>query len=182
MSKIFFVVFVSFVAVAVAACAGNRAPAVSEPPTAPAPTMPAPAAPAATPIAATTSEPAVTAAAPPPAAAVAGMVEVHVKVSEFKFELDKTSVPAGPVKFIVENTGKLKHNFILEAPSAVDEPFTANGKTAQIEDVEPGKTETLEWVFDKPGKVQIGCHIDVLDGGINHDEKGEFAELEVTQP
>jgi plastocyanin len=91
--------------------------------------------------------------------AASGPTEVHVKMSEFKFEMDKTSIPAGPVKFIFENTGKETHEAVLEPAGANDEPFEANGKESEVEDVEPGTSKTLEWTIDQPGEYQLGCHI-----------------------
>ncbi len=88
-----------------------------------------------------------------------GPAEVHVKMSEFKFEMDKTSVPAGPVKFIFENTGKEKHEAVLEPAGENDKPFEVNGKASEVEDVMPGQTATLEWTIDKPGEYQLGCHV-----------------------
>jgi plastocyanin len=91
--------------------------------------------------------------------ATGGPTEVHVKMDEFKFEMDKTSIPAGPVKFIFENAGKEKHEAVLEPAGANDKPFEANGKESEVEDVMPGQTATLEWTIDQPGQYQLGCHV-----------------------
>ena len=91
--------------------------------------------------------------------AASGPTEVHIKMSDFKFEMDKTSIPAGPVKFIFENAGNEKHEAVLEPAGADDKPFEANGKESEVEDVMPGQTATLEWTIDEPGQYQLGCHI-----------------------
>ena len=91
--------------------------------------------------------------------AASGPTEVHVKMTDFKFEMDKTSIPAGPVKFIFENAGKETHEAVLEPAGANDEPFEADGKESEVEDVEPGTSKTLEWTIDQPGDCQLGCHI-----------------------
>ncbi|MCB0214457.1 MAG: cupredoxin domain-containing protein [Anaerolineae bacterium] len=91
--------------------------------------------------------------------AASGPTEVHVKMSDFKFEMDKTSIPAGPMKFIFENAGTEKHEAVLEPAGANDEPFEVNGKESEVEDVMPGETATLEWTIDQPGQYQLGCHI-----------------------
>lgn len=87
-----------------------------------------------------------------------GPTEVHVKMSDFKFEMDKTSIPAGPVKFIFENAGNETHEAVLEPAGANDEPFEADGKESEVEDVAVGTSATLEWTLE-PGEYQLGCHI-----------------------
>ncbi len=108
--------------------------------------------------------------------APAGPTEVHVKLTEFKIELDKTSIPAGPVKFIVDNAGTVEHEMVLENVGDVDKPFEANGKEGEAPDIEPGKSATLEWTLDKPGQYQLGCHIP------GHYEAGMVTTFTVTAP
>ena len=108
--------------------------------------------------------------------APAGPAEVHVKLSEFKIEMDKTSLPAGPVKFIIDNAGQLEHEVVLEAAGDVDKPFEANGKEAEAQDIEAGKSATLEWTIDKPGQYQLGCHVP------GHYEAGMVTTFTVTAP
>jgi uncharacterized cupredoxin-like copper-binding protein len=110
--------------------------------------------------------------------AAGGPTEVHIKMSEFKFEMDKTSIPAGPVKFIFENAGKEKHEGVLELAGADDKPFEANGKTSEVENVMPGQTATLEWTIDKPGQYQLGCHI--KENNEDHYASGMVTPFTVT--
>jgi len=110
----------------------------------------------------------------------AGPTEVHVKMSEFKFEMDKTSIPAGPVKFIFDNVGKEKHEAVLEKAGDVDKPFEASGKVAEVEDVQPGQSATLEWTIDQPGQYQLGCHIN--ENGEDHYASGMVIAFTVTAP
>ncbi|MBI3760485.1 MAG: cupredoxin domain-containing protein [Chloroflexi bacterium] len=102
--------------------------------------------------------------------------EVHVKMSEFKIEMDKTSIPAGPVKFIVENVGTMEHEAVLELAGDVDKPFEVNGKESEAPDMEPGKSATLEWTIDKPGQYQLACHV------VGHYEAGMVTVFTVTAP
>jgi uncharacterized cupredoxin-like copper-binding protein len=88
--------------------------------------------------------------------------------------MDKSSVPAGPVKFVFENAGGVAHEAVLEHVGDADPPLTANGKEAEAADVAPGKSATLEWVLDQPGEYQLGCHIP------GHYEAGMVAKLTVT--
>jgi uncharacterized cupredoxin-like copper-binding protein len=100
--------------------------------------------------------------------------EVHVKMTEFKYELDKNTVPAGPVKLVFENAGTVTHEAVLERAGDVNHPLAANGKEAEVADVAPGKSATLEWTLDQPGEYQLGCHLP------GHYEAGMVAKLTVT--
>ena len=104
----------------------------------------------------------------------AGSTEVHVKMTEFKFELDKTSVPAGPVKFVFENAGSVVHEAMVERAGDANKPLEANGKKAEVLDIAPGKSVTLEWTFDQPGNYQLTCHLP------GHYEAGMVTNLTVT--
>ncbi len=103
-----------------------------------------------------------------------GTTVVHVKMAEYTVQLDKTSIPAGPVKFVIENVGDTVHELVLEPAGANDEPFELNGKESEVEDVEPGKSKTLEWTLDQPGTYQLGCHTPA------HFEQGMFTTFTVT--
>jgi uncharacterized cupredoxin-like copper-binding protein len=119
-----------------------------------------------------------TAACAPKAAA--GPTEVHVTLSEFKVEMDKTSIPAGPVKFIIDNAGAETHEVVLEPAGVDDEPFSLNGKESEAEDIEAGKSATLEWTIDKPGQYQLACHI--KEGSADHYAAGMVTTFTVTAP
>lgn len=103
-----------------------------------------------------------------------GVTVIHVKMSEYKIELDKTSVPAGPIRFEIQNVGSIAHELVLEPNGANDEPFSADGKESEAEDVEAGKTATLEWTLDTPGTYQLGCHVP------GHFEQGMVTTFTVT--
>lgn len=105
-----------------------------------------------------------------------GPTEVHVQLSEYEVKMDKTSIPAGPVKFIFENVGTVTHEAVLEAAGVNDEPFEAGGKESEAEDIEPGKSATLEWTIDAPGQYQLACHVE------GHYENGMVITFTVTAP
>jgi uncharacterized cupredoxin-like copper-binding protein len=109
-----------------------------------------------------------------------GPTEVHVKLSEFKVEMDKTSIPAGPVKFIIDNVGALEHEVVLEPAGVNDEPFEANGKESEVEAIEPGKSATLEWTIDKAGQYQLACHVN--KDNADHYVAGMVTTFTVTAP
>ncbi|MCG3212144.1 MAG: hypothetical protein FOGNACKC_05791 [Anaerolineae bacterium] len=89
-----------------------------------------------------------------------GPTEVHVTLNEFKVKMDKTSIPAGAVKFIIDNAGAMEHELVLEKAGDDDMPFEVNGQASEAEAIQPGKTTTLEWTIDKAGQYQLACHVD----------------------
>ena len=104
--------------------------------------------------------------------------EVHVKLSEFKIELDRPSVPAGKVKFIVTNTGTITHELVLEEATAVDVPLNLDGQQAEIADVAGGKSASAEWNISKPGVYRLACH--VKENNIDHFGVGMTTVFTVT--
>jgi uncharacterized cupredoxin-like copper-binding protein len=100
-------------------------------------------------------------------------------LTEFKIEMDKTSIPAGPVKFIIENAGKEKHEVVLEPAGTNDQPFEAGDKASEAEDIEAGATATLEWTIDQPGDYQLGCHIN--ENNEDHFALGMVTPFTVTK-
>lgn len=101
---------------------------------------------------------------------------VNVSLSEYEIVLDKSSVPAGPVKFVIKNTGSLAHAFVLEAVGATNEPFELDGKKAETGDIQPDKTATLEWTIDSAGEYQLTCYTP------GHFEQGMTTTFTVTAP
>ena len=109
-----------------------------------------------------------------------GPTEVHVKLSEFHVVMDKTSIPAGPVKFIIDNAGAVVHEVVLEPAGVDDQPFEANGKASEVEDIASGASATLEWTIDTPGDYQLACHI--KEGNEDHYAAGMVTTFTVTAP
>lgn len=105
------------------------------------------------------------------------VTEIHVKLADFVIQIDKNSIPAGPVKFIVENGAKRIHEMVLEKAGDVDKALEANGKSAELADIAPGAIATMEWTIDKPGEYQIACH--VQEEGIDHFMSGMQIPLTV---
>src|SRR5512143_745764 len=103
-----------------------------------------------------------------------GPTVVHVKLNEYTIVLDKTSVPAGPIRFEIQNVGTIAHEVVLEPNGAVDKAFELNGKVAEAADIQPGKSATLDWTLDTAGTYQLGCHT------AGHYEKGMFTTIQVT--
>lgn len=92
-----------------------------------------------------------------------------IKITALDIKYDKLSikVKAGEtIKFVVTNTGKLRHEFMIgdmeeqrqhadmmkQMPDMVHED--ANTLT-----LEPGETKSLVWQFTKASKLEVACHI-----------------------
>ncbi len=113
-------------------------------------------------------------------AKASGPTVVKVTLSEFKVLMDKNSLPAGPITFQIENTGKETHEVVLEPAGANDEPFEVNGKASEAEDIPAGGTATLEWTIDQAGQYQLACHIN--ENNEDHYASGMVTTFTVTAP
>lgn len=108
---------------------------------------------------------------------------ISVDMSDrMRFSPDTLTVREGEtVKFVVKNSGKLMHEFVLGTLPELkehaelmkkfpgmehDEPYMAH--------VAPGKTQTIVWQFTKAGAFHFGC---LLPG---HFEAGMVGRIHVT--
>ena len=112
----------------------------------------------------------------------AGPTVVQAKLNEYNIVLDKTSIPAGPIRFEIENVGTEAHELVLEPAGAEDKPFELNGEESEQEDIQPGEKRTLEWTLDQPGEYQLGCYITNEGDTQSHAEQGMVTKFTVTQP
>lgn len=93
---------------------------------------------------------------------------VNVDMSDkMRFSPETITVKQGEtIKFVVKNSGKIMHEFVLGTMKELkehadmmkkhpgmehDEPYMAH--------VAPGKTETITWQFTKSGSFNFGCLI-----------------------
>lgn len=112
-----------------------------------------------------------------PKTASSDVTEVHVTLSEFNVSLDRTSIPQGPVKFIIDNGGSRLHELVLEPAGVADMPFEVNNKASELEDITAGtKGALFQWTIDTPGKYQVACHV---TDGVDHYVKGMVATFTV---
>jgi plastocyanin len=117
---------------------------------------------------------AVLAALTGPAVALAAVpTELHVTLRDFKVELDRTHIPAGPVKLRITNADATEHEAVLEFAGADNKPLKANRRTSEVEDIDPGQSATLAWTLDQPGQYQLACHVP------GHYEEGMVATFTV---
>jgi uncharacterized cupredoxin-like copper-binding protein len=89
---------------------------------------------------------------------------VKVSLMEWMVDMPPTTVQVGtPVRFVIANTGKVQHEFVIEKAGDVDKALEAevNGQpvTAETDNIDPGTTRTLEWTFTEPGTYQVSCHM-----------------------
>lgn len=92
----------------------------------------------------------------------AGAQTVDVTLTEFAIEMPST-IPAGPVSFVVTNNGGIDHNFEIEG-EGIEEEFAA--------DLKAGETQTLELNL-QPGTYKVYCPVS------NHEGQGMTTELTV---
>jgi len=74
--------------------------------------------------------------------------QVHVQVSEWKVELSQQTVAAGPVTFVVTNSGQIPHAIEVEG----------EGIEKELETIQPGATDTLT-VTLKAGRYEVYCPV-----------------------
>ncbi|MBI5501782.1 MAG: hypothetical protein HY907_16180 [Deltaproteobacteria bacterium] len=106
---------------------------------------------------------------------------VSMGLDEFSISLDRSSVPAGMVRFVGENTGEDLHEFVilrtdlalsalpLDASGDVDEHGAGLEIIGEVEDIEPGMTGevTLDLAA---GRYVVICNITETepDGTVEH--------------
>lgn len=68
------------------------------------------------------------------------------------------------VRFVVKNSGVVKHEFVLGTEKELKEHYEAMKKNPEMEHADPnmvtlaaGKTGEIIWQFTKAGKVDFGC-------------------------
>ena len=105
-----------------------------------------------------------------------GTETINVVLNEFKLTLDRSSAPAGKVRFVAPNQGEDVHELVLLrtdlAPDTlpvddagdVDEEAAGVERVGEVEDVAPGATG--EFTVDvTAGKYVLICNIFMPEGG-----------------
>ena len=96
--------------------------------------------------------------------AVAGAVEVHVTLVEFKIYATVTTFRIGvPYHFVVSNRGTMVHEFMvtLDHPDGTSYPSSEQDAHAiiHIEVVDPGTTINLNYVFATANRYEMACQM-----------------------
>ena len=68
------------------------------------------------------------------------------------------------IRFVIRNSGKLKHEFVLGTEKELKEHYELMKKNPEMEHadpnmatVAPGKTGEVVWQFTKAGRINVGC-------------------------
>lgn len=113
---------------------------------------------------------------PGQAAQVARTIQIDMSDS-MRFSPSSISVHAGEtIKFVLTNSGKVKHEFVLGTEKDLQEHYQQMLKVPEMEHddpnmvtVEPGKSGTVIWKFTKTGTVDFAC---LLPGHYDAGMKG----------
>lgn len=109
--------------------------------------------------------------------------ELTVEMSDFVYSPSSITLPAGqPVTLSLNNTGKIEHDFVVEAIDATTEVVQDNGSNAhhahgaeQNYDLHvsarPGETSIVKLTIAEPGTYKIICSVP------GHKEAGMIGEL-----
>lgn len=82
-----------------------------------------------------------------------------------RFKPDSITVKTGEtIKFVIKNSGKVKHEMVLGTEKELKEHYELMKKNPEMEHadenqvtVQPGKTGEIIWQFTKTGKVNFAC-------------------------
>ena len=114
-----------------------------------------------------------------PALAADRTIEV-VMSDNMRFTPDTIEVSAGEtIRFVVSNTGKLQHEFVLGTAASLKDHAALMIKFPNMEHeepymahVDPGKTMEILWQFSENGVFEFGC---LLPGHFDAGMKGTLA-------
>jgi uncharacterized cupredoxin-like copper-binding protein len=110
-----------------------------------------------------------------------GQTTVTASLGEYFIKLDKSSVPAGKVRFDVSNDGKIEHEFVVIKTNLAPDKLPLKGGEAdedvgpspgEIPSVKVGKKKSLA-VTLKPGKYVLICNLP------GHYKAGQSTGLDV---
>lgn len=100
-------------------------------------------------------------------AASSGAVAIEIEMTEFAYDPDEITVPAGvPVRLVFHNAGAIAHEAMV-GDAHMQEEFEAMGGHGAADHhgevhgvtVAPGGTEALTMTFEGPGETMVGCHL-----------------------
>ena len=105
---------------------------------------------------------------------------VPVQLREYKVIVSKPSAPTGKVTFVITNTGKKSHEFVvIKTPKPASQLLKPGGKRAEetgtvdeVENVPPGTTKTLTLTLGK-------SHYALLCNRPGHYARGQYSNFVV---
>jgi plastocyanin len=104
----------------------------------------------------------------------AGDRTVSLRLDEYRILPQRVTVPAGRIRIVARNTGRLTHNVAVvqfDRPLGEDE----EKQYARTRTAHPGDVVRTS-VTLRPGKYRLVCTI------ANHDNLGQYGELKVEAP
>lgn len=122
-----------------------------------------------------------------PGVAAKAMRTINVEMTDsMRFTPTDIAVKQGEtVRFVIKNTGQLKHELVLGTEKELKEHYEVMKKNPEMEHADPnmltlagGKTGEIIWQFTKAGKVDFAClqpgHYDAgMKGAVNVSKSGK---------
>ena len=111
-----------------------------------------------------------------------GATAVNAQLADFSITLDKTTVPAGDVDFMLSNTGTIVHQFVIIDTDTQAAGLAVNGARVdedgldivdKVEEIAAGGTTTLSADALAAGHYAIICNVD------GHYQSGMHTDLTV---
>lgn len=119
---------------------------------------------------------------------IAGATTVTVTLSEYSVQLDTATIPAGPVHFVVKNSGQRAHQFQVYPLAAISGGHTMamnssgpiTGAIGFLQLIPAGSSAVLD-VTLTPGAWELACHLQDSENGsaFDHYDKGMKADATV---
>ncbi|MGH7573263.1 MAG: cupredoxin domain-containing protein [Gemmatimonadota bacterium] len=88
---------------------------------------------------------------------------IEVEASSFAYAPAEVSVGPGTIRFVIHNAAEVVHGFEVEG----------HGMETEIEEIQPGATDSLTVKLDEPGAYEIYCPVD------DHEQRGMTGTLTV---
>jgi len=88
---------------------------------------------------------------------------VEIEATTYAYSPATITVPVGRIRFVIHNASDIVHGFEVEG----------QGMEEEIEEIQPGATDSLTVTLEEPGTYEIYCPVD------DHEQRGMIGTLEV---
>ena len=101
---------------------------------------------------------------------------LRITLDEYRILPQNVSARPGRIKVVVRNAGRLTHNLVIQTPAqdAGDKPEDVAG--GRVKSMQPGEAALPIKVALAAGTYRLVCTI------ANHDDLGQYGELEIEGP